>query len=62
MTSADLPGLNALLEGHPRVWLVYSPYSQADPQQLVPQALAAHYQLVGQRDFYGVTVQFYAAP
>jgi 4-amino-4-deoxy-L-arabinose transferase-like glycosyltransferase len=62
MTAADLPRLNALLNGQKRVWLVYSHNAYTDPDGLIPQALAAGLKLSQQRNFYGGKVQLYTAP
>jgi mannosyltransferase len=62
MTAEDIPGLIALLDGHNRVWLVYSRELFTDPMGLIPQTLAAHMELTRQRDFYGGQVQLYVNP
>ena len=62
MTAADVPALTSLLEGHDRVWLVYSHDAYTDPEGLVPQTLAAQMNLTQTRDFYGGQVQLYEAP
>jgi hypothetical protein len=62
MTTNDIPGLISLLNGHDRVWLVYSHNSYTDPMGLIPQTLASKMKLSRQRDFYGGQVQLYEAP
>jgi mannosyltransferase len=62
MTESDVPRLISLLSGHKTVWLLYSQNMKTDPIGLIPQTLASEMRLVGQRDFYGVQVQIYAAP
>jgi len=62
MTENDLPGLITLLNGHDRVWLVYSHHWYTDPDGLIPQTLAAQMKLTRQRDFYGGKVQLYESP
>jgi hypothetical protein len=62
MTKDDIPDLVSLLNGHKRVWLVYSHELYSDPLGLVPQTLADKMKLIEQRDFYGGKVQLYEAP
>jgi len=62
MTEGDVPALISLLDGHDRVWLVYSHDAYTDPEGLVPQTLAAQMNLTRTRDFYGGQVQLYEAP
>ena len=62
MTESDIPELISLLQGHNRVWLVYSHNSYTDPMELIPQTLAAQMKLLKKRDFYGVQVQLYGTP
>jgi hypothetical protein len=62
MTTNDIPGLISLLQGHDRVWLVYSHDSYTDPMGLIPQTLASKMKLIEERDFYGVQVQLYENP
>ncbi len=62
MTINDIPGLISLLQGHDRVWLVYSHDSYTDPMGLIPQTLASKMKLIEERDFYGVQVQLYENP
>ena len=62
MTKSDIPRLNSLLDGHNRVWLVYSHNWYTDPLGLIPQALAAQKKLSRQCNFYGGLVQLYRDP
>jgi hypothetical protein len=62
MTYSDVPGLISMLQGHKRVWLVYSHYSYTDPLGLVPQTLASQMKLIREDDYYGVRVLLYATP
>lgn len=62
MTAEDVPGLVELLQGHDRVWLVYSHDSYTDPQGIIPQTLASQMKLTRQRDFYGGQVRLYETP
>jgi len=62
MTTGDIPGLISLLNGHDRVWLVYSHDSYTDPMGLIPQTLASQMKLIRTRDFYGGQVQLYGTP
>ncbi len=62
MTEADIPGLISLLQGHQRVWLVYSHNAYTDPEGLIPQTLASQMKLTQQRNFYGGQVQLYQFP
>lgn len=59
MTAQDVPGLVSLLNGHDRVWLVYSGNAATDPDGLIAQTLAARMKLVQQDDFYGGEIQLY---
>lgn len=59
MTEADIPDLNSLIQGHDRVWLVYSNVSATDPSGLVPQTLSSGMNLAEQENFYGGQVQLY---
>jgi uncharacterized membrane protein len=59
MTEADIPDLNSLIQGHDRVWLVYSNESAADPSGLVPQTLSSGMNLAEKENFYGGQVQLY---
>lgn len=62
MTESDIPGLVSQMEGHKRVWLVYSHNDYTDPQGLIAQTLASTMKLSKQQDYYGVQLQFYEAP
>jgi hypothetical protein len=62
MTTNDVPGLISLVEGHDRVWLVYSHDSYTDPSGLIPQTLASQKKLTREREFYGGKVQLYENP
>jgi hypothetical protein len=62
MTTGDIPSLIELINGHNRVWLVYSHNWYTDPLELVPQTLASKMELIRQRDFYGGQVQLYETP
>lgn len=62
MTPNDIPGLLSSLQGHDRVWLVYSHAPYTDPMGLVPQTLASQKQLIREDSFYGGQVQLYANP
>lgn len=59
MTADDVPGLLALLDGHDRVWLVYSNEQVTDPTGLVPQTLGTELTLVYTQEFYGGLVQLF---
>ena len=59
MTTSDLPRLRALLQGHERVWLVYSHDWYADPQGLIPLVLEEELDLLDRWDFYGLQVWLY---
>lgn len=62
MTADDIPGLITLLNGHDRVWLVYSHADYTDPGGLIPQTLAARMKLSRENEFYGGVVQLYVSP
>jgi hypothetical protein len=51
-----------LLEGHKRVWLIYSHNAYTDPQGIIQQTLASKMKLIVTRDYYGNQLQFYVAP
>jgi len=59
MTVDDLPHLRALVQGHERVWLVYSHGWYTDPQGLIPPALEEESDLLDRWDFYGLQVRLY---
>jgi hypothetical protein len=60
MTAADLPALNNLISGHPRVWLVYSQNSFTDPDGLIAKTLGEQMNLAESQEFYGGVVQLYS--
>ena len=62
MTESYIPGLNSLISGHDRVWLVYSHDWYTDPKGLIPRTLASQMELTQTRDFYGGQVQLYETP
>jgi uncharacterized membrane protein len=62
MTENDIPGLISLLDGHERVWLVYSHNDYTDPMGLIPQTIESKMELSRQRDFFGGQVQLYEIP
>jgi hypothetical protein len=62
MTENDVPRLESLLEGHKRVWLIYSHNAYTDPQGIIQQTLASKMKLIVTRDYYGNQLQFYVAP
>jgi mannosyltransferase len=59
MTPEDLPRLRELIEGRPRVWLVYSHNWYTDPQRLIPAALAETLTRVESRAYEGLEIQRY---
>jgi uncharacterized membrane protein len=61
MTVNDISGLISMLDGHKKVYLVYSHNSYTDPMGLIPKTLASQLKLVQQSDFNGVQVQLYEA-
>jgi hypothetical protein len=62
MTESDIPRLITLMNGHNRIWLVYSQNSNTDPNQLIPQTIESEMNFIFMRDFNGVQVQFFASP
>ena len=62
MTEADIPALISILEGHDRVFLVYSHNWYTDPMGLVPRTIASQMKLTRTTDFYGGQVQMYERP
>jgi mannosyltransferase len=62
MTEADVPALLSLLQGHDRVWLVYSHNSYTDPDWLIQRTIGSRMKLSQERDFYGGKVQLYVTP
>jgi len=61
MTRDDVPALLALIQGHKRVWLVYSHDWYTDPLGLIPQTLASQMKVTREREFYGGRVILYEA-
>ena len=59
MAASDLPRLRALIQGHERVWLVYSHDWYTDPQGLIPPALEEELDLLDQWEFKGLQVWLY---
>jgi mannosyltransferase len=59
MTRADVPRLDGLIAGQPRVWLLYSHSGYSDPQGIVPAHLDEVLVEVDEQAFTGVTVQLY---
>jgi mannosyltransferase len=59
MAPEDLARLRALIDGHPRVWLVYSHNWYTDPQELIPRALAESLTPVESRDYEGLEIRLY---
>jgi mannosyltransferase len=59
MTAGDLPRLQALIQGHERVWLVYSHDWYTDPRGLIPLALEGELELLDRWDFYDLQVRLY---
>lgn len=59
MTEADLPRLRRLMQGHERVWLVYSHDWYTDPQGLVPATLEGEMVLRNRWEFRGLEVSLY---
>lgn len=62
MTEADIPSVTSMLEGHDRVFLVYSHNWYTDPDGLIPKTIASEMMLSRSVDFYDGTVQFYERP
>lgn len=59
MTASDVPGLLSLLDGHDRVWLVYSNEEVTDPSGLVPRTLGTQLTLVYTQEFADGQVMLY---
>jgi len=59
MAASDLPRLQALIQGHKRVWLVYSHDWYTDPESLIPPALEEELDLLDQWEFKGLQVWLY---
>jgi hypothetical protein len=62
MTQDDLPRLYELIQGHGRVWLVYSHNWYTDPQGLIPAALENESHLLDRQRFHGLQVSLYDLP
>lgn len=62
MTRADLPRLRRLIQGHNRVWLVYSHNWWTDPYALIQKELNAHMHLMDVQMFNGMQIQLYRQP
>ena len=62
MTISDLPRLREIVQGHERVWLVYSHDWYTDPQGLIPQALEEELDILDRWRFLGLQVQLYGNP
>jgi mannosyltransferase len=62
MNPGDLPYLRSLIDGHDRVWLVYSHDWYTDPDGLIPPALEERLDLRQCWELYKVQVWLYAAP
>lgn len=62
MTQSDIPRLVSLLNGHTRVFLVYSHNWNTDPERLIQQTIASKMKLIVVREYSGVQVQWYEAP
>jgi mannosyltransferase len=62
MTESDVPRMISLLQGHARVWLVYSHNWYTDPNGIVPQTLASQMKLIQQDDYTGVRISLYGTP
>ena len=56
MAQRDLPRLRSLVQGHERVWLIYSHDWYTDPDGLIPPALEEELGLVGRWSFHGLQV------
>jgi len=59
MTEDDLPRLRALVQGHDRVWLVYSHNWYTDPMGLIPATLDEEMERLGDWQFHGLQVYLY---
>jgi hypothetical protein len=62
MAESDLPRLRSLIDGHGRVWLVYSHNWYTDPDGLIPLALEEKLDLQARWELDEVQVWLYAAP
>jgi 4-amino-4-deoxy-L-arabinose transferase-like glycosyltransferase len=59
MTAADTERLAALIDGRPRVWLLYSHNWYTDPQSIIPRYLSGAMGRPQLRDFKGIEVYLY---
>ena len=59
MTTADISHLAALIDGRPRVWLLYSHNWYTDPQSIIPRYLGSTLGQARTRDFKGIKVYLY---
>lgn len=62
MQEADMARLRSLVQGHARVWLVYSHDWYTDPKKLVPATLEEQFDLEDSQHFYGLELRLYQAP
>ena len=62
VTESDIPRLTSLLNGHKRVWVIYSQNSNTDPMGIITQTLESEMKLIVKRDFNGVQVQWFETP
>lgn len=62
MTADDVPALISLLQGHDRVWLVYSHNWYTDPEGLIQQTLDSQMEVTRERQFFGGKVFLYQTP
>ncbi|WP_214408148.1 glycosyltransferase family 39 protein [Pseudonocardia lacus] len=59
MAATDVPRLDQLTEGRPRVWLVLSHDGYTDPDRIVTGRLGEHMHVVEQVDLAGMRIQAY---
>jgi mannosyltransferase len=59
MTTADIARLAALIDGRPRVWLLYSHNWYTDPQSIIPRYLGDTLDQIRAQDFKGIKVYLY---
>jgi mannosyltransferase len=59
MTESDLPRLRRLIQGHNRIWLIYSHNWYTDPQSLIPSTLEEEASPLARWDFYGLQIRLY---
>jgi hypothetical protein len=59
MTTADVPRVQALIQGHKRVWLVYSHWWYTDTEGLLVDVLEEQLKLVEAREWPGIQVLRY---